>query len=73
VKKLDLYIIRKYLGTFGFALALLLCIVIVFDISERLEKFLESRATVLEIIVDYYVNFVPYFANTFSALLRSSR
>ena len=59
---------RKFLGTFFFSLALILCIVIVFDISERLERFLESRATVKEIIVDYYVNFVPYFANMFSAL-----
>jgi lipopolysaccharide export system permease protein len=68
VKRLDLYIIRKFLGTFFFSLALILCIVIVFDISERLQKFLESNATVQSIIVDYYVNFVPYFANTFSAL-----
>jgi lipopolysaccharide export system permease protein len=68
VKRLDVYIIKKFLGTFFFSLALILCIVIVFDISERLEKFLESRATVMDIILDYYVNFVPYFANVFSAL-----
>jgi lipopolysaccharide export system permease protein len=68
LKKLDLYIIRKFLGTFFFSLGLILCIVIVFDISERLEKFLESKATLTEIVMDYYVNFVPYFANVFSAL-----
>ncbi|MDR0544021.1 MAG: LptF/LptG family permease [Odoribacteraceae bacterium] len=68
MKKLDLYIIRKFLGTFFFSLGLILCIVIVFDISERLEKFLESKATLTEIVMDYYVNFVPYFANVFSAL-----
>lgn len=68
VKKLDLYIIRKFLGTFFFSLGLILSIAIVFDISERLEKFLESKATVMDIIVDYYLNFVPYFANVFSAL-----
>jgi lipopolysaccharide export system permease protein len=59
---------RKFLGTFFFSLGLILCIAIVFDISERLERFLESRATVWEIVVDYYLNFVPYFANMFSAL-----
>lgn len=68
MKTLDWYIVRKFLGTFFFALALILCIVIVFDISERLEKFLESSATVGQIIVDYYINFIPYFANMFSSL-----
>lgn len=68
IKKLDWYIIRKFLGTFFFALALILCIVIVFDISERLEKFLVSEAPLKAIVFDYYVNFLPYFANMFSAL-----
>ena len=42
MKKLDLYIIRKFLGTFFFSLVLILCIVVVFDLSEKLEKFLEN-------------------------------
>lgn len=68
MKKLDLYIIRKFLGTFFFSLALILCIVVVFDISEKLERFLEHEAPVKAIIVDYYFNFLPYFANVFSSL-----
>lgn len=68
MKKIDLYIIRKFLGTFFFSMVLILSIVIVFDLSERLEKFLEKQAPVEEIVFDYYVNFVPYFANMFSAL-----
>ena len=43
MKKLDLYIIRKFLGTFFFSLVLILCIVVVFDLSEKLEKFLETK------------------------------
>ncbi len=35
----------------------------VFDLSERLEKFIENEAPVKAIIFDYYLNFVPYFAN----------
>lgn len=68
IKKLDLYITRKFLGTFFFSLALILCIVVVFDISEKLERFLEYNAPVKAIIVDYYFNFLPYFANVFSSL-----
>lgn len=68
MKKLDLYIIRKFLGTFCFSMVLILSIVIVFDLSERLEKFLENEAPVKAIIFDYYLNFVPYFANVFSSL-----
>ena len=61
MKKLDLYIIRKFLGTFFFSMVLILSIVVVFDLSERLEKFIENEAPVKEIIFDYYLNFVPYF------------
>ena len=68
IKKLDLYIMRKFLGTFFFSLVLILCIVVVFDISEKLEKFLENDAPVKAIVWDYYRNFIPYFANVFSSL-----
>lgn len=65
-KILDRYIIRKFLGTYIFAIILLLAIVIVFDINEKLDAFLKAplRATV----VDYFLNFLPYFANQFSPL-----
>ena len=72
MKKLDLYIIRKFLGTFFFSLVLILCIVVVFDLSEKLEKFLENEAPVKAIVFDYYKNFIPYFANVFSCLLYTS-
>ncbi|MGL5683547.1 MAG: LptF/LptG family permease [Marinifilaceae bacterium] len=68
MKKLDLYIIKKFLGTFFFSLALILCIVVVFDVSENLEKFLENEAPLGAIVFDYYLNFIPYFANVFSSL-----
>ena len=68
MKKLDIYIIRKFLGTFFFSMVLILSIVIVFDLSERLEKFIENSAPVNAIVFDYYLNFVPYFANVFSSL-----
>lgn len=65
-KIIDRYIIRKFLGTYIFAIALLLAIVVMFDVNEKFDSFLKAplRAT----IVDYFVNFLPYFANQFSPL-----
>lgn len=68
MKKLDLYIIKKFLGTFFYALILIILIVIIFDISEKIDDFLEKEAPLRAIAFDYYVNFVPYFVNLFSAL-----
>jgi len=68
MKKIDLYIIRKFLGTFFFAIVLILMIVVVFDISERMEDFIDKKPPLSEIIEDYYFNFLPFFANRFSPL-----
>ena len=62
----DRYIIRKFLGTYVFAILLLLAIVVMFDINEKLDAMLE--APLEETIFDYFVNFLPYFANQFSPL-----
>ena len=66
VKMFDRYIIRKFLGTYVFAILLLLAIVVMFDINEKLDAMLE--APLEETIFDYFVNFLPYFANQFSPL-----
>lgn len=68
IKILDVYIIRKFLGTFFFALGLIIMIAIVFDISEKIDDFLEKDAPIKAIVFDYYLNFIPYFANLFSPL-----
>ncbi|MES2628834.1 MAG: LptF/LptG family permease, partial [Bacteroidota bacterium] len=68
-KKLDLYIIKKFLGTFFFILALLMAISVIFDISEKIDDFMESDAKLTEIVVNYYVNFIVYYSNLFSSLL----
>ena len=43
-------------------------IAVVFDLTEKLDNFFENQAPIREIILDYYVNFVPYFMNMFSPL-----
>lgn len=65
MKKLDIYIIRKFLGTFFFAISLLIVIVIVFDISEKIDDFIEKEAPLRAILFSYYLNFIPYFVNLF--------
>lgn len=67
-KKLDWYIMRKFISTFFVALLLIIVIVIIFDISEKIDDFVEHEVTLKEIVFDYYVNFVPYFMNMFSAM-----
>jgi lipopolysaccharide export system permease protein len=67
-KVLDRYIIRKFLGTFFFSLALIILIAVIFDVSEKLDDFLESHAPFKAIVFQYYFNFIPYFANLFAPL-----
>lgn len=67
-KKLDSYIIKKFLGTFFYAIALIIVIVIIFDISEKIDDFLERHAPLSQIIFVYYLNYIPYFVNLFSPL-----
>ena len=68
MQKIDWYIIKKFLGTFFFTLSLILLIVIIFDISEKLDDFLEHEVSLKVIVLDYYFNFIPYFGNLFSPL-----
>jgi len=68
LKIIDRYIIRKFLGTFFFALVLILTIAVVFDFAEKVDNFMEKEAPVKAILFDYYLNFIPYFATLFSPL-----
>ncbi len=65
---LDRYIIRKFIGTYFFAILLIISISIVFDFNENLAKFTQYHAPFKAIVFDYYANFVPYYANLFSPL-----
>jgi len=68
MKRIDRYIIYKFIGTYIYSIALIISISIVFDVNENLAKFTNSNAPLRAIVFDYYVNFVPYFANLFSPL-----
>ena len=68
IKRLDWYIIKKFIGTYIYAIILIISISIVFDVNENLHKFTQYNAPLSAIVFDYYANFVPYFANLFSPL-----
>ena len=68
VKRMDWYIINKFIGTYVYSIILIISISIVFDVNENLAKFTTNNAPLRAIVFDYYVNFVPYFSNLFSPL-----
>ena len=67
-KRIDRYIIAKFLGTYFFSIVLIISIGVVFDFNENIDRFTESQAPWRAIVMDYYLNFIPYYANLFSAL-----
>ena len=68
MRKLDWYILRKFLGTFTLAISLIVCVAVVFDVSEKIDNFIDKGASVSDIILKYYLNFIPNFANLFCSL-----
>ncbi len=69
MKKLDIYLLRKFLGTYFFIVLIIIAIVVVFDLVEKVDDFMESNAPLEAIVFDYYINLVPYYANMLSPLL----
>ena len=67
-KTLDRYIIGKFVGTYLFAIAMIIVVVVVFDYVEKIDDFTQMHAPLSAIIFDYYFKFVPFFINQFSAL-----
>ena len=68
LSKLDIYIIRKFLGTFFFSIILILSIAVIFDLTEKLDNFFDNNAPLEAIIFDYYLNFIPFYMNMFTPL-----
>lgn len=68
LKRIDRYLIAKFLGTYFFSIILIISIAVVFDFNENVDRFTTHHATWHAIIFNYYLNFIPYFTNLFSAL-----
>ncbi|PVX50987.1 lipopolysaccharide export system permease protein [Balneicella halophila] len=65
LKKIDWYIIKKFLGTFFFSLLLIIIVVLVFTYSEQADNFQYNNAP-SDVIVKYYLTLAPFFATLFS-------
>ena len=65
MKIIDRYIIKKFLGTFIFSIILIISLAIIIDLSEKIDAFIEKQVPLSEIILDYYINFIPYYTNLF--------
>lgn len=68
IGRIDWYIMKKFLSTYVFLIAIVILIAIIFDYSEKIDKFTQSHVPVRKIVFDYYLNFIPYFSNLFSPL-----
>jgi len=67
-KILDSYVLKKFLSSFVFAITLLMTIIVVFDFSENVHRFLDNNIPMSVIFTKYYLNFIPYFINLFIPL-----
>lgn len=67
-KELDWYIAKKFIRTFFVTIFLFIIIIIIFDVAEKLDDFLQRHAPVSKIFTVYYVSFVPTLLNTFSPI-----
>jgi lipopolysaccharide export system permease protein len=66
LKTIDRYILKRFLGTYLFSNILIISIIVIFDISEKIDNFI--YASMKEVIVDHYLNFIPYFLNRLSPM-----
>jgi lipopolysaccharide export system permease protein len=62
MKKIDWYILLKFVGTFVYSLVVLLVISVVIDITEKVDNFMEHDLTMWFVFKEYYLGFIPYIA-----------
>ncbi len=59
LKKIDVYIIKKFISTFLFAIMILAVISCVIDYSEKVDSIV-AKKTPLLVVLNYYKNFIPH-------------
>jgi lipopolysaccharide export system permease protein len=67
--RMDRYVLRKFFSTYVVVLLTFIAISVVFDITEKLDDFINSTSGIGGIIVNYYFNFVPYYGILLTPLL----
>jgi lipopolysaccharide export system permease protein len=69
MKILDRYIIRKFLGTFGFMLGLLTIIILVIDVQAKAPRIESNGFKVSEFLIDFYPYWIINLVITFMSIL----
>ncbi|MGX5820434.1 LptF/LptG family permease [Chitinophaga lutea] len=62
MKKIDWYILRKFIGTFIYSLMILLVISVVIDITEKIDDFMNHNLSFGFVLMNYYIGFIPHIA-----------
>src|SRR5215472_7090716 len=69
MKRLDWYILKKFLSTFVFTMLVITVIAVVIDTSEKADDFVKSGLTTWEIITHYFLGFVPFIMSMIFPLM----
>lgn len=68
MKLLDKYILKKFLTTYVFTVLILVAVILVIDFTEKNDDFIKTNPSITEIIFDYYLNLIPFWANMLSPI-----
>jgi lipopolysaccharide export system permease protein len=69
MKKLDWYILKKFLTTFVFTMLVITVIAVVIDTSEKADDFVKSGLTTWQIVTHYFIGFVPFIMSMIFPLM----
>jgi len=68
IKILDRYILGKFLSAFLFVVLMLTIVICIIDLTEKNDDFIRTKPGLYKILVQYYLNFIPYYANLLSPI-----
>jgi lipopolysaccharide export system permease protein len=68
-KILDIYILKKFLGTFVFTMLVITIIAVVIDTSEKADDFVRSGLTGWQLVTNYYIGFIPFIMSMIFPLM----
>ena len=68
MKLIDKYILKKFLTTFVFVVLILVSVICVIDFTEKNDDFIQTGVGIKSILLDYYLNLIPFYANMLSPI-----
>src|ERR1044072_9461064 len=69
IKKLDWYILKKFISTTVFIVLIFCVIAVAIDTSEKADDFVKSGLSTSKIITKYYFGFVPFIISMIFPLM----